>query len=123
MCGSGQCDAHDSPAFVSRLRAYKRARNPDIARPFAILSRLATARSDDDRSGAAAQLESIRQWRVGRRFAESHQREMSERGHRPALDQVDAILARGPLRESRPRELGAPAELARDRLKPGLDGP
>jgi hypothetical protein len=46
-----------------------------------------------------------------------------ERGHRPALDQVHAILARGPLGESRPRELGAPAELARDRLEPVLDGP
>src|SRR5215472_14274452 len=54
-------------------------------------------------------------------FPESHQRKMSERRHRPALDQFDAAVAIGPARDACPGKFRPPAEPARDRREPLLE--
>src|SRR5262245_60180008 len=53
-------------------------------------------------------------------LAEADQREMPERRHGAALDQVNAVGAPRPFGVTRPGELGAPAELARRRREPML---
>src|SRR5882757_8072777 len=55
-------------------------------------------------------------------FSETHQREVPERRHQPALGQFHAARARQPLRIARPGELGgAEAERANHRLQALLD--
>src|SRR5271165_5084543 len=54
-------------------------------------------------------------------LAEADQREMPERRHRAALDEVHAGGLIGPPRVALEGKFGAPAELARGRLKPMLE--
>ena len=60
---------------------------------------------------------------VRRHLAEADDREVPERRHRPTLDQADIVRRRlHPAGEALPREIGLPAELARHRLEPALEG-
>src|SRR5215468_7266059 len=54
-------------------------------------------------------------------LAETDQREMSERWHRPPLDQRNTGRALGPLGEPPPRKFRTPAEPPRDRREPLLE--
>src|SRR5262249_33314268 len=55
-------------------------------------------------------------------LGEADQREVSERQHGPSLNEPHALAVRGPMRVALPSELGAPAEFARRRRKPVLQG-
>src|SRR5262245_37272432 len=56
-------------------------------------------------------------------LAEAYEREMPEWRHRLALKQTDIVpRSLGPAREPLPREIGLPAEPARHRLEPALEG-
>src|SRR5215471_4890119 len=58
----------------------------------------------------------------GSAFAEADQREMPERWHRPALDEVGRGRVLGPVFEALPLEFGAPAQALCKRLKQHLEG-
>ena len=57
----------------------------------------------------------------GTELAEADEREMAERRHRPALDEIGRRRALGPALETRPRKLGPPAQPLRDRLEHMLE--
>src|ERR1700730_2830397 len=66
-------------------------------------------------------LRSARRRQIAAQPAEADQRKMPERRHRAALDDLDAAVARGPLRQALPAEFRPPAEPARQRREALLE--